>query len=61
MQSVCFQPMSMSGWRLVSQASRVGLARRVSLAEIPMYWVAARAGDADLASCLMARLIGAVL
>ena len=45
----------------MSQASRAGLARRVSLAEIPMYWVAAKAGDADLASCLMAHLIGAVL
>ena len=45
----------------MSQASQAGLARRVSLAEMPMYWVAARAGDADLASCLMARLIGSVL
>ena len=45
----------------MSQASRAGFARRVSLAEVPMYWVAARAGDADLASCLMARLIGAIL
>ena len=43
------------------QASLAGLARSVSLAEIPMYWVAAKAGDADLASCLMAHLIGAVL
>ena len=45
----------------MSQVSRAGLAWRVSLAEIPMYWVAARAGGADSASCLMARLIGAVL
>ena len=45
----------------MSQASGGGLARRVSLAEIPMYWVAAKAGDAELASCLMAHLIGAVL
>ena len=45
----------------MSQASRAGLVRRVSLAEIPMYWVAAGDGGADSASCLMARLIGAVL
>ena len=61
MQSVRFRPMSMSGWQLVSQASRADLVRRVSLAEIPMYWVAARDGGGDSASCRMARSIGAVV